>query len=735
MKKILWSALCLIVGAAGVYGQDIVPPSVRSKTTFAIVIDRESYTQAKEAVEAYKKVIESDGLGTYIVSHEWSNPDEIRELLIRLHEDKKSPLEGTVLVGDIPIPLLRDAQHLTSAFKMDQNRNWQQSSVPSDRFYDDFGLKFDFIKQDSVKPLWFYYSLRADSEQILHSDIYSARIRPLEKHPLGKYDQLKNYLNKVVRIRTEEKQNVIDNLTVARGHGYNSESRVSWSGEQLALREQLPQAFNPGSYVKFMDFDSYWPMKPYWLNEIQRPELDVMLFHHHGSNDLQYVNGYKEGSDINTSIENIKLYLRSKVFSAVKGGKNKEEAIEYYVKTFDVPRSWCEEAFDPEKQKQDSIFNENLDIQVSDLLAIKPNARFVLFDACYNGSFYEDEYIAGAYIFNDGNTIVTQANTVNALQDKWPDQYIGLLDCGIRVGMWGKYVHYLETHILGDPTFRFAKRVDPGFDLNEALTVKDHDAAFWKKVLKSPYADLQAIALRVLFESNYSGISGLLKETCLHSPNMVVRAEALVLLSRLNDDNFLSVLEHAASDSYELTKRFAIDFITMNGSETLIPALARAILNDNTSKRIVFKISSGLRTVDLDKLEQELALQAQDLSLYSRATLDNTLKSIASTKTSREKDLKTITDKSAAAKSRKFEITRFRNQPFYGGIDVLLTAINDPEYEPELRQSALEALGWFDYSYRVGYIVENLNRFIAQNQDNLPLVNEARKTINRLQAR
>jgi len=34
--------------------------------------------------------------------------------------------------------MIRDAQFLTSAFKMDQKRPWQQSSIPSDRYYDDF---------------------------------------------------------------------------------------------------------------------------------------------------------------------------------------------------------------------------------------------------------------------------------------------------------------------------------------------------------------------------------------------------------------------------------------------------------------------------------------------------------------------------------------------------------------------------------------------------------------------
>ncbi len=736
MKNVLLLlSIWFLSTSSWVYGQNIIPPSVNSKTTFAIMIDQESYNQAKQEVDAYKKVIEGDGLGTYIISHDWSSPDQIRELLIQLHEDQISPLEGTVLIGDIPVPLLRDAQHLTSAFKMDQKRDWQRSSVPSDRFYDDFGLKFDFIRQDSVKPLWFYYALRADSEQILHSDIYSARIKPLEKHSPDKYVQLKNYLNKVVRIRTEETGNVIDNLTVARGHGYNSESRVAWSGEQLTLREQFPLAFNPGSYVKFMDFDSYWPMKPYWLNEVQRPELDIMLFHHHGSNDYQYINGYKSGSDVNTSVDNIKLYLRSKILSSVEKGKDKEEAIEYYRNMLDVPRSWCEEAFDAEKQKQDSVFNEKLDILVSDLLTIRPNARLVMFDACYNGSFYEDEYIAGAYLFNDGNTIVTQANTVNVLQDKWPDRYLGLLDCGIRVGMWDKCVHYLETHILGDPTFRFTQRTDPGFDLNEALTIRKDDITFWKKALVSPHADVQTIALRMLFENNYRDLSSLLKDTYLHSSNMVVRLEALVLLSHINDANFIFVLEQAASDSYELTRRFAIDLIAKNGSEKLIPAIARSILNDNTSKRIVFKISSGLRMLNLDKLEEELVRQTRDLPLYSREMLDSILEKIASSKTSREADLKKITDKSGTVKSRSFEITRFRNQPYSAGIDILLSVVNDRDDEPELREKALEALGWFNYSCRSSYIVENLNSFIGQNRDNHLLADQARKSINRLQTR
>lgn len=713
-------------------GQTVINPSVKTKTSFAIIVDSESYNQAKTELEAYKKVIEQDGLGTYIIYHAWTSPDQIRELLVKLHNNKTQPLEGAVFVGDIPIPMLRDVQHLTTAFKMDQKRNWQQSSVPSDRFYDDFGLKFDFIKQDSVKPLYFYYSLKAESNHTLRSNIYSARIKPLEKGKTDKYTQLRNYLNKVVNVRATEKNNIIDNLTVARGHGYNSESRAAWAGEQLALREQFPVAFNMGGNVKFMDFDTYWPMKPYWLNEVLRPDLDVMLFHHHGSNDYQYINGYKTGSDVNTSIENIKLYLRSKVVSyAKKKGNTKDDAIEYYTNWLGVPRSWSEEAFDPELQKKDSIMNLALDITVKDILEIAPNARFVMFDACYNGSFYEDEYIAGAYIFNDGKTIVTQGNTVNTIQDKWPDRFLGLLNFGLRVGQWGKHTQYLETHIIGDPTFHFAPNMPSEFDINEALTVHSKDNAFWVKALSSTSPDIQAIALHRLFDNDAANISELLKKTYIESPYMIVRLECLTLLSQLDDDNFTEVLALATTDSYELTRRLALDFIPKNGSDKLLPAVAKAILNDNTSERVVFKISSGLRMMDLDKLETEILKQSNSLPLYSRDNLDNILKNIRSTNNSKKENIAMILDKSIKEKNRSFEILRFRNNPVTEYVDTLFGVLDDITYEPDLRLKTAEALGWYNYSYRKNYIIERLGKIMLQEKDAVVL-HEIKKTIKRL---
>lgn len=201
---------------------EMIRPKVKTSTAFAIVVDRQSYDKVRTAVEAYRDAIEKDGLATWILIDDWESPAEIRALLKELYEDRRMPLEGTVFVGDIPVPMIRDAQFLSSAFKMDQKRPWDQSSIPSDRYYDDFGLQFDFLKQDSIQPLYFYYSLNPNSAMQIRSDIYSGRIKPMAREGKDKYAILERYLWKVVRLKAEK--NPLNDLTVARGHGYNSEA-------------------------------------------------------------------------------------------------------------------------------------------------------------------------------------------------------------------------------------------------------------------------------------------------------------------------------------------------------------------------------------------------------------------------------------------------------------------------------------------------------------------------------
>ena len=105
-----------------------------------------------------------------------------------------------------------------------------------------------------------------------------------------------------------------------------------------------------------------------------------------------------------------------------------------------------------------------------------------------------EDCIADAYIFGEGNTVVTQGNTVNTIQDKWPDEYLGVLACGVRIGQWARHVHFLETHIIGDPTYRFANTGDSRLDLNKILVKEKKNVALWHRMLKHPLPDVQAMA-------------------------------------------------------------------------------------------------------------------------------------------------------------------------------------------------------------------------------------------------
>ena len=143
MKKLLLSVLTCLAFTV----------QIAARNGFAIVIDSVSYQEARPEVDAYARAIERlHGLKVYTVIDRWQVPDSIRATLKHLHEQKSEPIVGTVFVGDIPIVMVRDAQHLTSAFKMNQKNDRRESSVPSDRFYDDFGLQFEFQGKDEDKP-------------------------------------------------------------------------------------------------------------------------------------------------------------------------------------------------------------------------------------------------------------------------------------------------------------------------------------------------------------------------------------------------------------------------------------------------------------------------------------------------------------------------------------------------------------------------------------------------------
>lgn len=196
MKKITLLVLCLLP-ALGSRAQAVIEtPAQAQPTAFAIVIDNATYRAAQSSVVRYRDAVQQDGLATYIVRGDWRTPDEVKADIVRVY--RQAPmLEGIVLVGDIPVAMIRNAQHLTTAFKMNEETfPFPQSSVPSDRFYDDLHLKFDFIRRDSVSPHLFYYKLAEDSPQILSPTFYSARIKYPEAWGGDKYRAIADFLDK-----------------------------------------------------------------------------------------------------------------------------------------------------------------------------------------------------------------------------------------------------------------------------------------------------------------------------------------------------------------------------------------------------------------------------------------------------------------------------------------------------------------------------------------------------------
>lgn len=729
MKRYITLVSLTFIFLQSVIAQTIIRPSVKTKTTFAIVVDNQSYEEAKEEIHAYRTSIEQEGLGTYLVIDEWKAPQPIRETLIQLHADKKAPLEGCVFVGDIPIPMVRDAQHLCSAFKMNQKADWHKSSVPSDRYYDDFGLKFDYLKQDSIHTDYHYVSLRADGNQYLSPSIYSGRIRPLRAEGMDKYQLLRDYLKKVVT--DKQTNNPLDQLTMARGHGYNSEDPLTWSAEQIALREQLPQLFLPGNTVKFYDFTFQFPTKLLYLNEIQREGLDIMLFHHHGSALTQYINGYESATNIDANIESIKRYLRSKVPGrSQKVGQ--EAAIKEFVERYNVPSSWCEEAFDPEKIKQDALFNYSMDIHSEEIHFLKPNARFIMFDACFNGSFHLDDYQAGAYIFNSGNTIATFASSVNSIQDKWPNEFLGLMAAGMRIGQFTRLTCFLENHLFGDPTLRFTPIEDAGFDINQALVLKTGNIGFWKKQLNSPLADMQALALRQLSDADYKDIVPLLETSYFQSSSFMARLEALRLLALNHPTQSLNVMKAALNDSYELIRRYAAEYVFKNAAPELLPAWIEVYLHRAHEKRFRFKITRGIDAFDHDDIKTEMEKQANALPLFDRKHVDNILGQLDRNKQSLENDIHTITDPKSKESHVLRDLRQFRNEPTKRILGTLLDVLKDESRPSVQRVTTAEVLGWYNMYYDKASIVSSLKEIKSNDET---LMNEIQKTIARLEGK
>lgn len=699
---------------------------------FAIFVDNDTYNACREDIDKYDSMLKGEGFTTFLMSAAWSTPEQVKEKILNLYKEQN--LEGAIFIGQIPVPMIRDAQHFSSAFKMDQKKfSLFESSVPSDRFYDDFDLKFDFIAKDSLKSLFFYYTLRWDSSQRITCDIYTGRLKPTKKGEDG-YKQIRDYFRKLIVERASG--NAMDVLVSYTGEGSFSNSITAWKEEGVTLREQFPQAFKNKNSSKFLLFHMYPYMKETVTGELQREDVDLMLFHEHGMPERQYMTGIPNADGTDLYPDAAKSLFREQLRKLRRDNKDIEAYKKNWMNYYHIDSTWFTGAFDKEQMFKDSLAEISMGIVLKDLPQINPNPRVVIFDACYNGDFREDSFIAGEYIFAAGKTVIGIGNSVNVLQDKSASDMLGLMGLGYSVGEWAQLTNILESHIIGDPTFHFAANPAVSEEPYKGRPgMKSNDTAYWLDFFnKAKHPDLKAVALQKLFNLNYAGMSDLLLNTYRTSPSYMLRLQTYHLLQFYNDGNFEKMLVQSVSDPYEFIRRKSTFSMGRIGKDMFIPYIASVYVNDFLDERVQFNSTFCFDLMNIDKLEAEVVKQIKesDWLMDKQAALSKFKGVIDSKRRMAEYSLE-LADKTLKPRARLMGVSMLRNNPYHQLVDQYLRVLADNSESVELRTSLAEALGWFTLSYRKGDIISTC-RSVASEENLDPVLRaELLKTANRLE--
>ncbi|WEK33660.1 MAG: HEAT repeat domain-containing protein [Candidatus Pseudobacter hemicellulosilyticus] len=718
----------LLLLAPAVHAQQVLRKPVVKQAVVAVLADAE--VAASAAFGEYCQMLETkEGLGVYAVGAAWKNPEQVRELVRSIRKDYPG-LEGLVLIGRIPVPMIRNGQHMTTAFKMDElkyHRN--QSSVASDRFYDDLALQFRYIGQDSAQPDWFYYELLESGPQVIRSELYTGRIM---SHATGqqRVEEISAFLRKAVAAR--EQAQPLDQFMAFTGGAYNSESLTSWYQEQLVLQEIMPALFKTNMGYRPLHFSMDPKMKYRLFSELQRPGLDLALLTEHGDIELQYINNSPAGNDATFALQLLRYQARTALRRAVAKGQSPEAAKEALLKKMELPAAWFDGALDNDSlRKADSLVNAETNIVTADLATVSPVARMVIFNACYNGSFHHPENISAAYLFGKGQTLVTHGNTTNVLQDKWTIEHLGLLYRGARAGQWSRLNNTLESSLNGDPTWRFQAA---GSGTLNKLLAGPGTVADWEKQLLQNDPVMQSLALRKLFELKGKAISPVLRKYYEETEYRHTRMEALKLLARIGDTQYVAVAGAALFDPYELIRRKSAEWIAKAGHHRFAPLLINALLAHPEDARLSWTAGRALDLLDWDNTLQVLdSLQSTVSWRYDGPQWISQLKEqVQDAQLSARQTLAVILDPNAKEEARIQRIRLLRNMTYHALVPELLPLLADAQAPEAVRINLAEALGWFVLSYQKPAITAACQQVIKQPGTTELLKQEATQTITRL---
>ncbi len=710
----------------------VIQPQRQHPTAFAVITDETTFTRCDEAILKYRDAVEYDGLSTYIIHSDWQTPDDVRNMLQKLYSECPT-LEGIVLVGDIPVAMVRNAQHMTTAFKMDEVKfPIYESSVPSDRFYDDLHLQFRFMQKDSVNHGVFYYQLTEESPQSLQPTFYSARVKYPEGAGGDKYEAISAFLTKAADAKYGMKNNQLDEVVTYNGGSYNYDCLMVYMDEEKAYRENFPLAFRNGLSFKHWNFRMQDAMKYKIFSEMRRKDLDLFMFHEHGNPDSQLVNDNKKGSSSSLRYNLLKGNIYSSVRQHVeRKGLDEDSLLLAMQKKFGLTPEFFKDYKNADYWKKDSTEDADVYITLADLNGCITNPTMVMFDACYNGSFHEKDQIAGRYIFNPGTTLVVQGNTRNVLQDRWTIEMIGLLSHGLRVGQYNRQVATLEGHLLGDPTVHFTP-IQANTLTTDVVTRAD-DTAYWRSLLNSEYADIRCLALRKMADADKQKTQGaFFLKTFKESMFNTVRMECLKMLCRYNDKNLIEAVRIGLRDPYERVARSCADLAGEIAAKELIPEVIETLMGDEERIRAQYALNNSLYLFngeDIIQALQEYFATANRMNVKEEA--EHAVNALRKEFQDRLRRENIIFDKTKGDAARMSNIRMLRNYPRTGGIPRFLEFIADTDNPLVLRVAMAEALGWFNYSIERPTILKGCQTLLQEEQPQ-ELRAELIQTINRL---
>ncbi|WP_052258479.1 hypothetical protein [Sphingobacterium sp. T2] len=673
------------------FGQQITYPTRQIKDrSFAIIVDNRTYAQCKEELTLYRQVVEKEGLPTFIVSGNWSSPEQVKIEIFKLYKIHK--LEGIVLIGDIPIVMVRKGQHLATAFKMDENLDIRESSIPSDRFYDDFDLTFDFIKKDEKDSLLFYYNLGINSANKIQSEIYSARIKPIAAEGKNSYQQISHYLKKVITAHTEN--NRISNVLTYLGDGTLSNSLAAWTPELYRLEEQFPNTFKSGKQAQSFRFDSWNYPKDELINQFRRKDLDIAFIHEHGMPEHMFISGDIPSQYLEEHFQALQYSLKKLAGRLINDSKAQEKFYDTYVSKYNLAPSILDGYDSRDFKEQDSLRNNRQGIVVTEVDEIKPNVRLTIFDACYNGDFREKDYIAGRFIFSQGKALVALANSVSILQDVNTTHLIGTLGMGVSVGKWAQQNYVLESHLIGDPTFTFAK--NSGEDWSWVFREKNNRKLV-AALRKAQKADARNIIFTQLYKNNFAGLPKLLAKEYHQSNYVTTRYTCLHLANLIGGDFQLNMLKRSCKDSDEFIRRHSINTMSKVGHPSLLPYILEAYIENQQASRVLFSIKMSLYSFNQKLIKEEaekVFAQAPvvDKTKFKEKFYDDQFQGFYQNLDSIIFDSKNSL--------RTLAISSLKNVNYHPSVDKYLTMVKDNKEDVTMRIAMLQSLAWFGQSYR-----------------------------------